>query len=98
MHIVLQVVLWFGAAFLFGFAYRAAARKMAKPGAVAGRAKNIGTPDRLFRAGIGVVLLVVAAFTGWGPVLLFASGFCFFQAIFSWCLFNQLTGQNTCPL
>lgn len=93
------IVIIFVLAFVFGFAYRWLVRKLvkAKPGQrPAG--KNINTQGRLLRAGIGVALLLLATFTTWHPLLLFASGFCFFEALFSWCLFDQLTGKNSCPI
>lgn len=93
------VLIMFALAFAFGFAYRWLVRKFvkAKPG-TRPVSKNINTRDRLLRAGIGLALLLLAIFTTWHPLLLFASGFCFFEALFSWCLFNQLTGKNSCPL
>lgn len=93
------IVIMFVLAFLFGFAYRWLVRKLvkAKPG-TRPAGKNINTADRLLRAGIGLALLLLAIFTTWHPLLLFASGFSFFEALFSWCLFNQLTGKNSCPI
>lgn len=93
------VLIMFVLAFVFGFAYRWLVRKFikAKPGThPAG--KNINTADRLLRAGIGLALLLIAIFTTWHPLLLFASGFCFFEALFSWCIYNQLLGKNSCPI
>jgi multisubunit Na+/H+ antiporter MnhB subunit len=89
----------FALAFVFGFAYRWLARKFvkAKPG-TRPAGKNINTSGRLLRAGIGLALLLLAIFTTWHPLLLFASGFSFFEAIFSWCIYNQLLGKNSCPI
>lgn len=83
-------------AFIFGFAYRALLKKFAK-GTTRGAVRNIGTPDRLLRAAIGVGLLVWAITTSWSPILLFFSGFAFFEAIFSWCGFYAALGKKTCP-
>lgn len=93
------ILIMFALAFVFGFAYRWLVRKLvkAKPG-TRPAGKNINTSGRLLRAGIGLALLLIAIFTTWHPLLLFASGFCFFEAIFSWCIYNQLLGKNSCPI
>ncbi len=83
-------------AFIFGFAYHALLKKFAK-GTTRGAVRNIGTPDRLLRVAIGVGLLLWAITTSWSPVLLFFSGFAFFEAIFSWCGFYAALGKKTCP-
>jgi len=36
--------------------------------------------------------------TTWSPILIFFSGFAFFEAIFSWCGFYAAMGKNTCPV
>lgn len=82
---------------IFGLIYRALLKKFAARTPY-GLSKNIGKPDRLFRAGLGLALFLLAVFTSWSPLLLFASGFCFFEAIFSWCGFYAALGKNTCPL
>jgi Protein of unknown function (DUF2892) len=97
-NLVVQSMFWFFSAFAVGFAYRAVTRKLVKPRAVVGRAKNIGKIDRLLRVAIGVALLLWATATSWNPTLLFLSGFAFFESIFSWCAFYQLTGKNSCPI
>jgi TM2 domain-containing membrane protein YozV len=61
-------------------------------------AKNIGKSDRLLRAVIGAGLLLWAITTTWSPILIFFSGFAFFEAIFSWCGFYAAMGKNTCPV
>jgi hypothetical protein len=85
-------------AFAIGFLYRYLVRRFAKAGSSSGVAKNINTNDRIVRAILGLTLLVVAILTSWNPILLFISGFCFFQAIFSWCALNHALGKNTCPI
>jgi hypothetical protein len=58
--------------------------------------KNIGTPDRLIRLVIALALLGLAYWRGsW--ILLLASLFVFFEVYFSWCLFYQIIGKNSCP-
>lgn len=84
-------------AFLFGFIYRAILKKFAK-NSPHGVVKNIGKGDRLLRLAISVGLLVWAITTTWSPILIFFSGFAFFEAIFSWCGFYAALGKNTCPL
>jgi len=77
--------------------YRAIMRRVAK-NTPRGSAKNIGTGDRLLRVGIGIALLVWAITTSWNPLLIFFSGFLFFEALFSWCGLYAALGKNTCPL
>jgi len=83
-------------AFIVGFVYRLALLQFAKH-TPRGVSRNIGTPDRILRVAIGVVLLVGAITTSWSLTLIFLSGFCFFEAIFSWCGFYAALGKNTCP-
>jgi hypothetical protein len=82
---------------IFGFIYRAILSKFLKNSAH-GLAKNIGKKDGAFRLFISAGLLFWAITTSWSPVILFFSGFVFFEAIFSWCAFYSLIGKNTCPL
>ncbi len=91
------IVIMYILAFIVGFIYRAILKKFAK-GSVRGVAQNIGKPDRLLRAVIGVGLLLWAITTTWSPVLIFFSGFCLFEAIFSWCGFYAVIGKNTCEV
>lgn len=84
-------------AFIVGFIYRAILKKFSK-NSPRGVAKNIGKPDRLLRAVLGVALLLWTITTSWNPILIFLSGFCLFESIFSWCTFYQLIGKNTCPV
>jgi hypothetical protein len=59
--------------------------------------KNNGTADRLNRLMIAIVLLGLAYWKGsW--ILLIAGLFVLFEAAFSWCIFYQLLGKNSCPL
>ncbi|MEN9582578.1 MAG: hypothetical protein RL641_532 [Candidatus Parcubacteria bacterium] len=84
-------------AFIVGFIYRAILKKFARRSAH-GAPKNIGKKDRLIRVAIGVGLLLWAITTTWSPILVFFSGFAFFEAIFSWCGFYAAMGKNTCPV
>jgi len=91
------IVIMYILAFIAGFIYRAILKKFAK-NSPRGVAKNIGKPDRLLRAAIGVGLLLWAITTTWSPILIFFSGFALFEAIFSWCGFYAAMGKNTCPV
>jgi len=90
-------VLWFVLGFVFGLVYRQALRVIAR-GRPRGAAMNIGKSDRRFRALLGVLLLVWAIETAWSPSLLFFSGFCFFETMFSWCGLYAILGRNACPI
>jgi hypothetical protein len=63
----------------------------------AGLKKNIGTPDRLIRLTIGILLLLFAYWKMSWIVLIFAL-FTLFEAFMSWCALYQLLGKNSCPL
>jgi hypothetical protein len=89
------IVIMYVLAFIVGFIYRAILKKFAK-GPTRGATQNIGKPDRLLRAVIGIALLLWAITTTWSPILIFFSGFAFFEAIFSWCGFYAALGKNTC--
>lgn len=91
------VVAMFVLAFIFGFIYRTLMKQLAAH-SVRGRSKNIGFSDRLMRFILAVGLFVLAVTTSWNPILLFASGFVLFEAIFSWCGFYAAIGKTTCPL
>ncbi len=92
-----MIVVLYVLAFIFGFIYRFIARKLAK--STKGKmVKNINKRGRLIRAGVGIALLLIAMLTTWSPVLIFISGFCIFESLFSWCAFNQMIGKNTCPV
>lgn len=85
-------------AFIFGFIYRYIVKKFAKKSLPGKIVRNIGKSDRLLRAGIGIGLFLWVVTTSWSPITLFISGFCLFEAIFSWCAFYQALGKNTCPI
>lgn len=91
------IVIMYILAFIVGFIYRAILKKFARR-STHGAPKNIGKPDRLIRVIIGVGLLLWAITTSWSPILIFFSGFAFFEAIFSWCGFYAAMGKNTCPV
>ena len=91
------VLVLYALAFIAGLVYRTLLRKLAKTG-LRTKAKNIGGMDRLVRAGLGLALLIWAVATSWNPILLFFSGFCIFEAIFSWCGFYAAIGKSSCPL
>jgi hypothetical protein len=58
--------------------------------------KNIGTPGRLFRLAIGVLLLGYAYWhMSW--IALILALFTFFEAFMSWCILYQILGKNSCP-
>jgi hypothetical protein len=90
------IAIMFVLSWIFGFLYRwimksFATKKFGKP-------QNIGRYDRFLRALFGVVIFIFAIMTSWSPLLFFFSGFCFFEAIFSWCGFYAAIGRNTCPI
>lgn len=91
-------ILIFLSAFAFGFAYRAILKKALKSKPQCG-SKNIGVGGRILRASLGIILLALALISDtWQPVLLFFSGFCFFEALFSWCGFFALIGKRSCSI
>ncbi len=60
-------------------------------------AKNMGTPDRLWRLGLAILFFIAAWY--WASLILTLVGlFTLFEALFSWCVVYQLMGKNTCPL
>lgn len=93
---ILYVIVMFVAAFVFGFIYHALMRKFAH-GKVRKAEHNIGVKDRVLRAILGILLLVLGVYF-WNPLLLFFAGFCFFEAIFSWCGLYAALGKSSCPL
>jgi len=95
------VVVMFILCGIFGLLYRYLLRLMARkymPLSPRTSKKNIGTGDRLLRTCIGLALFFLAILTSWSPILLFFSGFCFFEAMFSWCGFYAAIGKTTCPI
>jgi hypothetical protein len=91
------IFIMFVLAFIVGFAYRYIIRTFTT-NSTRKISKNIGQSDRLIRAMIGSVLFILAVTTSWSPILLFFSGFAFFEAIFSWCGLYAALGRDTCPL
>lgn len=89
------IVVMYLLALIVGLLYRFIVRKFAKSenGKVS---KNINTRGRIFRLALGVILLLVSMTTTWNPIIIFISGFCIFEALFSWCALNQLVGKNSC--
>ncbi|MEI7719842.1 MAG: DUF2892 domain-containing protein, partial [bacterium] len=81
------IVIMYILAFIAGFIYRTILKKFASHPSTGSGQANIGKPDRLLRLAIGVGLLLWAITTTWSPILIFFSGFAFFEAIFSWCGF-----------
>ncbi len=92
-----EVIILFILAFLFGFAYRFILKRFASK-TTHGRVHNIGAPDRWLRALFGLAIFILAITTTWSPFLLFIAGFCFFEAIFSWCGFYAAIGKSSCPI
>jgi hypothetical protein len=91
------IIFLFILAFAFGFLYRFILKKFTTS-TVRKVEHNINKTDRSLRAVIGVALFVFAITTSWSAWLIFFAGFCFFEAIFSWCGFYAAIGKNTCPL
>ncbi len=59
--------------------------------------KNIGTPGRILRFSVALVLFAFAyGLSSW--LLLIAALFTVFEAAFSWCVLYQLLGKNSCPI
>lgn len=85
------IVMMYLLAFVFGFVLKFVMKKLRKsaasPFAVlakdGGVHKNIGKGNRLLRFAIGAGLLLWAMATTWSPILIFFSGLCVFDAIFS---------------
>lgn len=91
------VALIFALAFGFGLLYRFILRKLARRGP-RHATHNIALPDRLLRLTLAIGLLIWAVLTTWSPLLIFLSGFCLFEAIFSWCGLYAAMGKNSCPV
>ncbi len=91
------IVVMYILAGIVGLIYRALLKRFAT-GSVRSLNKNIGKPDRLIRLALGLGLLLLAMLTTWSPLLIFISGFCIFESLFSWCGFYAAIGKNTCPI
>ncbi|MFA6422227.1 MAG: DUF2892 domain-containing protein [Candidatus Buchananbacteria bacterium] len=89
------IIIMFVIAFIVGFIYRYILKRLSKSSDKTER--NIDQGDRWIRVILGVGALLLAIFTTWNPILLFISGFCFFEAIFSWCAVYSVLGKNSCP-
>jgi uncharacterized membrane protein HdeD (DUF308 family) len=65
---------------------------------------NIGTPDRLIRLALGIVLLVAGTFAAYrvnawlGALVVLVGAFCVLEAAYGWCALYALLGKNTCPV
>ncbi len=95
-----MIVAMYTLAFVVGFTLKFIMKKFRKVSDVMAMKKmrNIGKSDRLIRLAIGVGLLLWTMLTTWSPILIFLSGFAFFEAIFSWCGIYDVMGKNTCPI
>lgn len=93
-----MVLVMYVLAFIFGFVLRLVFKKFGKNTAGITGQRNINKRGRLIRLAIGIILLLIAMLTTWNPILIFISGFCIFESLFSWCAFNQMVGKNTCPV
>ncbi|MFA6523989.1 MAG: DUF2892 domain-containing protein [Candidatus Paceibacterota bacterium] len=91
------IVVMYILAFIIGFLYRLIMKYFAKK-SIQRVSKNLNKRDRIVRAILGAGLLILAITTAWNPILIFLSGFCVFEAIFSWCAIYSAMGKNTCPV
>lgn len=92
------ILVMFALAFVFGFIFQYLIKRFHLRIKKRGRPKNLHTKDRIVRVLLGVFFLLLAITTSWNPALLFFAGFCFFEAIFSWCIFYATIGKTTCPV
>jgi hypothetical protein len=65
--------------------------------------KNIGTSDRLLRACIGLIFLLIAWWlypsSGIASSIFFVIAlFTFYEALAGWCALYQLLGKNSCDI
>jgi hypothetical protein len=100
-YIIFVYILALLAGLLYRFIFRKISRKVMKDAPATDPyivKKNIGIIDRVVRAILGLGLLYLAITTTWGFLIIFLSGVCLFEAIFSWCLFYSAIGRNTCPV
>ena len=93
-----SIVGMFALSFAVGFAYRRALKFLPDSNSDIRVHKNINSLDRRTRAFIGLGLLIRAITTDRSLLLLFFSGFCFFEAIFSRCGFYAAIGKSSCPM
>jgi hypothetical protein len=74
------ILIMYVLAFVFGFIFFLLAKvSFRSRGQVLFR--NLGLRGRVIWAAAAIALLLIAIFTTWNPVLLFVSGFFFFQAV-----------------
>jgi hypothetical protein len=83
--------------FVFGFVFSFVIRKFAKK-KVRKNLTNIGTNDRLIRLGLAIAFFTISITTSWNGLLIFAAGFCLFEAVFSWCGLFAIMCKNTCSM
>lgn len=97
------VAIMYLVAFIFGFVFRFIVKKYrekfpAKTFLFKSAKKNLGVWDRIIRIALGLILLFLAISSTWSALSLFISGFCIFEGVFSWCIFYQAIGRDTCPV
>lgn len=90
------IIILYICSFVFGIFFRLSLKKIPHQMFWI-KTRNIGKPDRWIRFSLSVLLLFIAISTSWSLVLIFASGFCLFEAVFGWCPFYMLLGKDTCP-
>jgi hypothetical protein len=87
--------------FLGGFIYRSIMKFIAskKPLMAIRAQKNIGSFDRIQRVIIAILFLAIGIAVPRVAIFSFlVTGFCLFEAIFSWCGFYAAIGKSTCPI
>ncbi len=89
------IAILFICAFVFGTLLRLFLRKILHQ-TILVKDKNIGDFDRWMRFILSMLLLLIAISTSWNLWLIFASGFCFFEAVFGWCPIYMIFGKNSC--
>lgn len=92
------IIMMYVMSFIIWFLYRLLLKLLPKRQWEIRIHKNIWSKDRWMRAFIGLGLLLRAITTDRSLRLLFFSGFCFFEAIFSRCWFYAAIGKSSCPI
>jgi len=90
-------ILVYTLSFVFGYTYKLVLKKFSSKNINRRSLKNINAQDRLIRLFLGIILLLLGLFN-WSPIILFFSGFCFYEALVSWCGFNALLNKNSCAV
>lgn len=90
------IIMTYLIAFIFGFTFRFVMRKIIHR-SLFKKHKNINTKGRMIRLAIALGLLIFAIMTTWNVWILLISGFVFFEAVFSWCGWYAIIGNNSCP-